>query len=79
MTPAVEIEGLTRDFGNFRNGRITGTKIHDTNCNGTLGDNPDPEDPEVGLGGFTIYVDLDDDGEMEILVGCADGELYCVK
>ena len=51
-----------RDFGNFRNGQITGTKIHDQNCNGVLGDG---DQPETGLGGFTIYVDLDDDGVLD--------------
>ncbi len=65
-----------RDFGNFRNGQITGTKIHDQNCNGVLGDG-DPDKPETGLGGFTIYLDLDDDGFLDpsepFAVTAADG------
>ena len=43
------------DFGNFRNGRITGRKVHDPDCDGIL------IGTEQGLAGFTIYVDLDDD------------------
>ena len=59
----VEIAGgdvhLGRDFGNFRNGRITGRKLHDTDCDGVL------TGLEPGLPGFTIYVDLDDDGVLD--------------
>ena len=62
-----------RDFGNFLNGSISGHKIHDFNCNGTLGDGEN----ETGLGGFTIYLDLDDDGEFDadepFAVTAADG------
>jgi Ca2+-binding RTX toxin-like protein len=59
----VELDGgevvLGRDFGNFRNGRITGRKLHDTNCDGML------SGLEPGLPGFTIYLDLDDDGVFD--------------
>ena len=44
------------DFGNFRNGRITGRKVHDPDCDGTL------TGSESGLEGFTIYLDLNEDG-----------------
>ncbi|MCA9166756.1 MAG: VCBS repeat-containing protein [Planctomycetales bacterium] len=47
-----------RDFGNFRNGRIEGTKFHDQDCQG------DRDASEPGLPGFTIYVDLNDDGVL---------------
>ena len=43
------------DFGNFRNGTITGRKVHELDCDGML------VGTEQGKGGFTIYVDLDDD------------------
>ena len=42
------------DFGNFRNGRITGTKFEDHNC-----------ETSVEVEGITIYLDLDDDGEHD--------------
>jgi Ca2+-binding RTX toxin-like protein len=59
----VEIVGgdshVGRDFGNFRNGRITGRKLHDVNCDGIL------TGLEPGLPGFTIYLDLDEDGVFD--------------
>jgi hypothetical protein len=48
-----------RDFGNFRNGRIQGTKFLDIDCDGVL------VGTEPTLPGFTIYVDLDDDGKLD--------------
>ncbi len=58
----VDLEGsgrvTGRDFGNFRHGRIQGTKFHDQDCAG------DRDDGEPGLAGFTIYLDLNDDGEL---------------
>ncbi len=52
-------EHVGRDFGNFLNGRIQGTKFHDQDC---FGDR-DPGEP--GLAGFTIYADLNDNGELD--------------
>jgi len=48
-----------RDFGNFRAGRIEGTKFNDLDCFGDFDAN------EPGLGGVTIYVDLNDNGEFD--------------
>ena len=48
-----------RDFGNFRPGEIRGQKFHDMNCDGVH----DPNDN--GLGGVTIYVDLNNNGEFD--------------
>jgi Ca2+-binding RTX toxin-like protein len=56
LEPGENVYG--RDFGNFRNGRIEGTKFHDQDCGGDR----DPAEP--GLAGFTIYLDLNDDGEL---------------
>ncbi len=50
------------DFGNFRNGTITGRKFEDLNCDGVIdiGEGPPPAGQN-----FTIYVDLDDDGVFD--------------
>jgi Ca2+-binding RTX toxin-like protein/protocatechuate 3,4-dioxygenase beta subunit len=60
-----------RDFGNFRNGSITGTKFHDLDCEG------DWDEGEPGLPGFVIYVDLNENGERDpnepFAVSDADG------
>ncbi|MFV2065380.1 MAG: FG-GAP-like repeat-containing protein [Pirellulales bacterium] len=46
------VEG--RDFGNFGNGRITGTKFEGNSC-----------EQSIDVAGFTIYLDIDEDGELD--------------
>ena len=55
-------EAGTADFGNapiIPLGSISGTKFEDVNENGVF------DDGEVGLEGFTIYLDLDNDGMLD--------------
>ena len=54
-------EDLTgKDFGNARGGSITGFKFEDADCQG-----PHNPDTDSRLEGFTIYVDLNDNGELD--------------
>jgi len=57
FTSGLEDDG--NDFGNWTTGKIVGMKFHDLNANGV-------EEPgEPGLGGWTIYVDYDNDMEHD--------------
>ncbi|MFO0869997.1 MAG: SdrD B-like domain-containing protein [Pirellulales bacterium] len=49
-----------RNFGNWTTGFVTGTKYNDENANGVI-----PEVGELGLSGWTIYVDYDNDGSLD--------------
>jgi len=55
-----------RDFGNFREGIITGQKFHDMDCAG------DRDENDPGLAGVTIYIDANNNGEFDA------GELFGV-
>jgi hypothetical protein len=47
------------NFGNYRNARLEGTKIHDLNADGT--ENGD----DAGLAGWTIFIDGNGNGELD--------------
>ncbi|MCA9185751.1 MAG: VCBS repeat-containing protein [Planctomycetales bacterium] len=58
MRPGRVITGV--DFGNFRAGSISGFKFNDLDCHGEFAEG------EPGIGDVTIYVDLDNNGVLDI-------------
>ena len=58
IDPGEDVTG--KDFGNARGGSITGFKFEDDDCIG-----PHNSDTDGRLEGFTIYVDLNDNGELD--------------
>lgn len=52
----------TRDFANWTTGTVTGTKYNDVNGNGTV-----PEGGELGLAGWRIYVDYNNNSSWDNL------------
>lgn len=51
---------LNNDFGNWREGSISGTKFKDV-----LADGPDTDGEDYGLSGWKIFLDEDADGEKD--------------
>lgn len=53
------VNRASRNFGNFQLGRISGVKFDDTNGNGVR------DEGEAGLAEWTIYLDLNENGELD--------------
>jgi hypothetical protein len=66
------VSGMTyadNNFGNWTTATKSGIKFHDLNADGVK------DEGEPGLAGWTIYVDYDDDGILEL---DAENEPYAV-